>query len=112
MKPIRLCVLDLDGTVLDPDREVPIAAPVVKAVARVLERGIGVTLATGRTLEYAAPRARAPPRPGRPERSTGSGRLQTLREWEWERERSVPASEQPGLEQPGLARSGLAEPVR
>lgn len=59
MKPIRLCVLDLDGTVLDPDQEVPIAEPVVKAVARVLERGIGVTLATGRTLEYAAPRAQA-----------------------------------------------------
>lgn len=51
---IELCVLDLDGTVLDPHQEKPVAPEVVKAVSRVLERGIQVTLATGRTLDYAA----------------------------------------------------------
>jgi Cof subfamily protein (haloacid dehalogenase superfamily) len=50
---IQLVVLDLDGTLLDPHREAPIRPAVREAVQRTLEKGIGVTLATGRTWEYA-----------------------------------------------------------
>lgn len=55
---IRLVVLDLDGTIFDP-AATPRVRPRVKiAVAAVQERGVGVTLATGRTLEYARELAR------------------------------------------------------
>lgn len=53
MPAVSLVVLDLDGTLLDPDREAPIRPAVREAVRRTLERGVGVTLATGRTWEYA-----------------------------------------------------------
>jgi len=51
-----LVVLDLDGTLLDPDKEAPIRPAVKAAVARVLEQGVGVTFATGRTWNYARKR--------------------------------------------------------
>lgn len=50
-------VLDLDGTVLDPHSPAPISAGVVEAIQSVQSRGVGVTLATGRTLEYVRVRA-------------------------------------------------------
>lgn len=53
MKRFDLVVLDLDGTLLDPEREAPIRPRVREAVGRVLAEGVGVTLATGRTWEYA-----------------------------------------------------------
>ena len=52
MNRFDLVVLDLDGTLLDPDREAPIRPAVREAVAEVLQRGIAVTLASGRTWEY------------------------------------------------------------
>lgn len=51
-----LVVLDLDGTLLDPHREAPVRPAVRQAVLRTLERGVGVTLATGRTWDYAQTR--------------------------------------------------------
>jgi Cof subfamily protein (haloacid dehalogenase superfamily) len=57
MAELKLVALDLDGTVLDPAREVPIRAVVKNAVRRILDRGIAVTLATGRTNDYACVRA-------------------------------------------------------
>lgn len=53
MAQFDLVVLDLDGTLLDPDREAPIRPRVKAAVQRTVEQGVGVTLATGRTWEYA-----------------------------------------------------------
>lgn len=55
---IDLVVLDLDGTILDPHHDVPLSRRVVETVRAVQARGIRVTLATGRTLEYALPLAR------------------------------------------------------
>lgn len=52
MSRFDLVVLDLDGTLLDPDREAPIRPAVRQAVGEVLQRGVGVTLASGRTWEY------------------------------------------------------------
>ena len=57
MSAFDLVVLDLDGTLLDPHREAPIRPAVVAEVQRVLRSGVGVTLATGRTWEYARHRA-------------------------------------------------------
>ncbi|MBI3929065.1 MAG: HAD family phosphatase [Armatimonadetes bacterium] len=57
--PFDLVILDLDGTVIDPHAEMPIRPAVIDAVRRVRSAGIRVTLATGRTLEYAAARALA-----------------------------------------------------
>jgi Cof subfamily protein (haloacid dehalogenase superfamily) len=51
-----LVVLDLDGTVLDPHREAPVRPAVKAAVRQALERGVGVTFATGRTWDYARDR--------------------------------------------------------
>lgn len=56
---IELVVLDLDGTVLDPHSPAPISPEVVAAIEAVQRRGVGVTLATGRTLEYVRMRAQA-----------------------------------------------------
>lgn len=53
MSNFDLVVLDLDGTLLDPDREAPVRPAVKAAVAEVLERGVGITFATGRTWNYA-----------------------------------------------------------
>jgi Cof subfamily protein (haloacid dehalogenase superfamily) len=49
---IRLLVLDLDGTVLQPD--LGVSPRVVAAVAAVQERGIPVTIATGRMYRSAS----------------------------------------------------------
>jgi len=53
LRPFDLVVLDLDGTLLDPDREAPVREAVKTAIEETLQLGIGVTLATGRTWEYA-----------------------------------------------------------
>lgn len=53
MRHFDLVILDLDGTVLDPNQEAPIRPAVKEAIQRTIARGIGVTLATGRTWEYA-----------------------------------------------------------
>ncbi len=50
-------MLDLDGTVLDPHSPAPISPEVVEAIRSVQSRGVGVTVATGRTLEYVRVRA-------------------------------------------------------
>lgn len=56
MNNFDLVVLDLDGTLLDPDREAPVRPAVKAAVTRALERGVGITFATGRTWDYARKR--------------------------------------------------------
>ena len=56
---IQLVVLDLDGTVLDPHSAAPISPAVLQAVHEVQQRGVGLTVATGRTLEYVRVRAEA-----------------------------------------------------
>lgn len=53
MSRFQLVVLDLDGTLLDPDREAPVRPAVKFAVERALQRGVGITFATGRTWDYA-----------------------------------------------------------
>ncbi|MEW6282605.1 MAG: HAD-IIB family hydrolase, partial [Candidatus Eremiobacterota bacterium] len=58
MSAFDLVVLDLDGTILDPAADPPIRPRVVEAVRAVQERGVAVTLATGRTLPYLEPVAR------------------------------------------------------
>lgn len=50
---IRLLALDLDGTLLDSDGRVPAAN--VDAIARAIEAGVTVALATGRRYEFARP---------------------------------------------------------
>lgn len=50
---IELVVLDLDGTIYDPAGEPRVRPRVLQALRRVQDRGVGATLATGRTLEYA-----------------------------------------------------------
>jgi Cof subfamily protein (haloacid dehalogenase superfamily) len=54
--PVRLLALDLDGTLLGPDRV--IRPRVRRAVADALEAGVVVTLATGRMYRSALPFAR------------------------------------------------------
>lgn len=46
MTPVRLIALDLDGTLLDPQGEVP--PPRRRALERAAEAGVRITLATGR----------------------------------------------------------------
>lgn len=53
---IELVVLDLDGTLLDPEREAPVRPAVKQAVRKAVARGVGVTFATGRTWDYARSR--------------------------------------------------------
>jgi hydroxymethylpyrimidine pyrophosphatase-like HAD family hydrolase len=50
---IRLLALDIDGTVLDGDGRVPDANRV--AIARAIESGVEVALATGRRYDFARP---------------------------------------------------------
>lgn len=57
-EPFELVVLDLDGTIFDPAATPRIRPRVRQAIRAVQERGLGVTLATGRTLEYTADLAR------------------------------------------------------
>ena len=54
---IRLLALDLDGTLMD-DRMVIRSGRVRRAIAAAQERGVVVTLATGRMLDFALPFAR------------------------------------------------------
>jgi Cof subfamily protein (haloacid dehalogenase superfamily) len=51
-RPFDLVVLDLDGTILDLYRHLPISDAVASAIAAVQAAGIPVTIATGRTLDY------------------------------------------------------------
>lgn len=53
MKAFDLVVLDLDGTLLDPDREAPIRPAVKAAIQKALGRGVGIAFASGRTWDYA-----------------------------------------------------------
>jgi Cof subfamily protein (haloacid dehalogenase superfamily) len=50
---IRLLAIDIDGTLLDTRGNIPSAN--VKAVARAIEAGVEVVLATGRRFEFAHP---------------------------------------------------------
>jgi Cof subfamily protein (haloacid dehalogenase superfamily) len=50
---IRLLALDIDGTILDSDGHVPDANRV--AIARAIEAGVEVALATGRRYDFARP---------------------------------------------------------
>jgi hydroxymethylpyrimidine pyrophosphatase-like HAD family hydrolase len=50
---IRLLALDIDGTLLDSSGHLPPANR--QAIARVIERGVEVALATGRRYDYARP---------------------------------------------------------
>lgn len=49
---IELVILDLDGTILDLYRHAPVSKAVRAAIDAVQARGIPVTIATGRTLDY------------------------------------------------------------
>lgn len=53
-----LVVLDLDGTIFDPAARPTLSPRTCAAIAQVQARGVPVTLATGRTLEFAAPLGR------------------------------------------------------
>jgi Cof subfamily protein (haloacid dehalogenase superfamily) len=53
MSPIRLIALDLDGTVLDSSSRVP--EDNRRAIARAIELGIEVAIATGRRYDFALP---------------------------------------------------------
>lgn len=50
---VRLLALDIDGTLLDSDGRVPAAN--VEAVARAIDAGVTVVLATGRRFDFARP---------------------------------------------------------
>ncbi len=56
MNPVRLAAFDLDGTLMGADMQ--IRPRVRHAIARAQERGVVVTLATGRMFEAALPFAR------------------------------------------------------
>ena len=58
---IRLLALDIDGTILDSHGRVPPANR--EAIARALEAGVEVALATGRRFDFALPIVEALPRP-------------------------------------------------
>ncbi len=55
----RLLALDIDGTIHDRQTDTPLTERTKKAVARVLETGAGVTLATGRMYSSSLPFSRA-----------------------------------------------------
>ena len=48
---IRLIAIDIDGTLLDPHGQIP--APNRDAIARAMDAGVGVALATGRRYDFA-----------------------------------------------------------
>src|SRR5829696_7640716 len=50
---IRLLALDIDGTILDSDGRIPAANR--DAIARAIEAGVEVALATGRRYDFARP---------------------------------------------------------
>lgn len=51
--PIRLLALDIDGTLLDSHGQLP--AENIDAIARAIEHGVEVALATGRRYDFARP---------------------------------------------------------
>jgi HAD superfamily hydrolase (TIGR01484 family) len=53
LTPIRLLVLDIDGTILDSHGDVPDANR--DAIARAINAGVEVALATGRRYDFARP---------------------------------------------------------
>ena len=55
----RLLALDIDGTIHDRQTDTPLTERTKQAVARVLETGAGVTLATGRMYNSSLPFSRA-----------------------------------------------------
>ena len=55
----RLLALDIDGTLQDRQTDTPLTERTKQAVARVLETGAGVTLATGRMYNSSLPFSRA-----------------------------------------------------
>ena len=55
----RLLALDIDGTLHDRQTDTPLTERTKQAVARVLETGAGVTLATGRMYNSSLPFSRA-----------------------------------------------------
>ncbi len=55
MPPIDLVVFDLDGTLIDPHKKAPVRPRVKEAIAKAMQAGVQVTLATGRTLPFARP---------------------------------------------------------
>lgn len=57
--PIELVVLDLDGTVLNPLRNVAISPAVSSAISAVQQKGVKLTIGTGRTLDLMRPYAEA-----------------------------------------------------
>ena len=60
--PYRLLALDIDGTILGPDRE--IAETTRQAIGEALRRGLRVVLCTGRRYRSALPIARGLGLPG------------------------------------------------
>ena len=54
----RLLALDIDGTLLDRQTDIPLTERTKRAIGSVLETGAGVTLATGRTSNSAIPFSR------------------------------------------------------
>ena len=58
---IRLIALDIDGTLLDSDGRIPEANR--EAIARAIDAGIEVALATGRRYDFARPIFEALPGP-------------------------------------------------
>ena len=50
---IRLIALDIDGTLLDSDGRIPDANR--EAIARAMDAGVEVALATGRRYDFARP---------------------------------------------------------
>ena len=56
----RLLALDIDGTLLDRQTDIPLTERTKRAIGSVLETGAGVTLATGRTSNSAIPFSRDP----------------------------------------------------
>ena len=55
----RLLALDIDGTIHDRQTDTPLTERTKRAVARVMETGAGVTLATGRMYNSSLPFSRA-----------------------------------------------------
>ena len=55
----KLLALDIDGTIHDRQTDTPLTERTKRAVARVLETGAGVTLATGRMYNSSLPFSRA-----------------------------------------------------
>ncbi len=51
-KQIKLVIVDMDGTILDPEQPVAVSVGVQAAIAQAQAAGVPVTIATGRPLDY------------------------------------------------------------